>query len=127
MSFKDLNLIDNQAINGREEKFDTIEVDTKAIIDSWKISLFSFEWLTPDGKIRKPEQLPEAEREKYNIILNKYNNGEALERPILGIGVMNNIEIGSKRDIFLTLAANGAKTISVHIPWSNRNDFTPFT
>lgn len=120
------NLINNKSTHGREEKYDTVDVNLDAILKSWRMSLFSFEWLTPDGDIRTPDQLPEAEREKYNDTLAKYEDKEELERPILGIGVMDNIEIGSRREVLLTLATQGIKTLSVHIPWSNRDDFISY-
>ena len=121
-----LNLINNQSLAGREDKFNTVEIDLKIVLDSWKISLFSFEWLLPDGSIRTPDQLPEAEAEKYHEVLAQYQSGAPLERPILGIGVMDNIEIGSRRDILLTLMSQGVKTLSVHIPKSNAEDFTAY-
>lgn len=120
------NLINNRSTHGREEKYDVVEVNLDAILESWKISLFSFEWLTTDGHIRTPDQLPESERTKYDNVLSKYKDQEELERPILGIGVMDNVEIGSRRDVLLTLATQGIKTLSVHIPWSNRDDFAPY-
>lgn len=126
MSHQTLNFIDNKATIDRADKYETIEVNLKAVLDSWKISLFSFEWLMPDGSIRTPDQLPEAEQTKYHDVLAKYESGDALERPILGIGVMDNIEIGSRRDVLLTLKSQGVETLSVHIPKSNREDFTPY-
>ena len=93
---------------------------------SWKISLFSFEWLTPEGQIRKPSELPSKEQEKYQNILSAYSKGDELERPILGIGVMDNIEIGSRRDVLLTLAAQGIDRLEVHIRKQNHEDFIPY-
>lgn len=121
-----LNLVDNPSLKGREDKYDTIEVNLDAVLKSWKISLFSFEWLTPDGDIRTPEQLPEKEREKYEHALSLYHSGQAMERPILGIGIMDNIEIGSRRDVLLTLITQNIQTLSVHVPKSNKQDFTPY-
>ena len=56
MSQHTLNLIDNPSLKGREDKYRTLEVNLDEIIKSWKISLFSFEWLTPEGQIRSPAQ-----------------------------------------------------------------------
>lgn len=121
-----LNLVDNKSLAGREDKYDTVDVNLKAVLESWKISLFSFEWLNPDGSIRAPEQLPPNEAEKYNNVLNDLKNGNALERPVLGIGIMDNIEIGSRRDVLLTLMTQGVENLSVHIPKSNAKDFVPY-
>lgn len=126
MPHQPLKLIDNSSIAGRENSYETIDVNVKAVLASWKISLFSFEWLLPDGSIRVPEELPEAEKEKYHNVLSLYESGKELERPILGIGVMDNIEIGSRRDVFLTMTSQGFEHLSVHIPKVNKNDFTPY-
>lgn len=121
-----LNLVDNKSLAGREDKYDTVDVNLRAVLESWKISLFSFEWLNPDGSIRSPEQLPESEAAKYNNVLQDFKNGKELERPVLGIGIMDNVEIGSRRDVLLTLMTQGIENLSVHIPKSNAKDFAPY-
>lgn len=126
MPIPSLNLVDNASLHGREDKYDIIDVNLEKILEGWKISLFSFEWLLPDGSIRPPDKLPDAEREKYHAVLAAYESGEVLERPILGIGIMDNIEIGARRDVLLSLMSVGIKTLSVHIPKSAREDFAPY-
>ncbi len=126
MPIPSLNLVDNPSLQGREDKYELIDVNLSAILESWKISLFSFEWLMPDGSLRTPEKLPDAEREKYHAVLAAYESGETLERPILGIGIMDNIEIGARRDVLLSLMSAGVERLSVHIPKSAREDFTPY-
>ena len=119
-------LVNNVSIKGKEDKYQITEVNLKAVLEGWKISLFSFEWLLPDGSIRVPEELPEKEREKYHAVLASYESGNELERPVLGIGIMDNVEIGSRRDVLLTLCAQGLETLEVHIPIANKDDFTPY-
>jgi len=126
MSQVDIVLIDNPSLKGREDKYETVDINLSAVLQSWKISLFSFEWLLPDGNIRSESQLPEAEQRKYKVVLEAYQNGQELERPILGIGIMDNIEIGSRRDVLLTLYSQGIRNLSVHIPINAREDFTPY-
>lgn len=121
-----LQLTDSPAISGREAKYTTIRVDTAAVLKSWQKSLFSFEWLTPDGKIRKVDDLPLREHEKRIEIEKALKTGRPMERPVLGIGIMDNVEIGAGRAVFLTLAAAGHKQIEVHIPSGCRDDFNAF-
>ncbi len=52
--------------------------------------------------------------------------GEALPRPVLGIGILDNIEIGAAREVFYVIAGAGHKTLSVHIPRSNQGEFRPY-
>ena len=117
---------DNAAALAKPEAFASIEVDTAMILKSWKSSLYSFEWLTPDGAIKSLEELSGPEAAKRLNIESALDRGEAIEKPLLGIGMLDNVEIGSGRAQFLTLAARGLKSIPVHIPASNQKDFKPF-
>lgn len=108
------------------DKYVTLTVDARAVLDSWKGSLFSFEWLDAAGGILAPDDMPIREREKRLEVERSLTSGQILERPILGIGIMDNVEIGAGRAVFLTLAAMGHKTIPVCVPKSCVKDFKPF-
>ncbi len=126
MGTLDLQLIDNPVIKGREDRYKVVRVKTVPILTSWRTSLFSFEWLETDGSIRTLDNLPLHERDKRLKIEQSLKKGEALARPVLGIGIMDNVEIGAARDVFLTLAAQGVDVIEAHIPVSNTADFKKF-
>lgn len=126
MSISEITLINNPSIQGREDRYRLVRVDTAKTLKSWQKSLYSFEWLLPDGTIRPFADLPMKEHEKRAEIEAFLEKGSPIERPVLGIGIMDNIEIGAGRAVFLTLAANGHKMIEVHIPAGNDADFRPF-
>jgi hypothetical protein len=118
--------MENPALKGREANYVSISVDSPKVLSSWRESLFSFEWLHPDGRIKKPAELSETERAKRETVEKKLSSNQPIEKPVLGIGIMDNVEIGIGRAEFLTLAANGIRKIDVHIPKSNQGDFKPF-
>lgn len=118
--------IDNPAIHGREDRYASVLVRVDAILESWRLSLFSYEWILPDGRIRQPAELSPGEQSRRATIESALNNGKAIEKPVLGIGLMDNVEIGSGRAVFLTLAAHGCKTLPVHVPKSSIKEFDPF-
>jgi hypothetical protein len=126
MATLDTHFTDSPSIKGREDRYMVVRVRADAILKNWRSSLFSFEWLNPDGSIRTLDELPMHERDKRVKIEKKMAGGETFDRPVLGIGIMDNVEIGAGRDIFLTLAAKGFKDIEVHIPVSNSKDFKQF-
>ncbi len=126
MPTQTLSFTDSSALKGREGKYRAVQVNASAVIKSWKLSLFSFEWLTPEGAIRPLNELPMREREKRMAVEQMLKSGKTLERPVLGIGLMENVEIGSGKDIFLTLAAAGHDRIPVHIPISCEDEFRKF-
>jgi len=121
-----LQFTDNPSLKGREDRYAVVRVDTAAVLKSWRKSLFSFEWLASGGEIRGIDDLPLHERDKRLKIEKAMKQGEPLGRPVLGIGMLDNVEIGAGRDVFLTLAASGARDIEVHIPVSCQKDFKPF-
>ncbi len=121
-----LHFVDHGSLKGREDRYTVARVNTAAILKSWKASLFSFEWLTPEGGLRSLDELPLHERDKRLKVEKHLAHGDALERPVLGIGILDNVEIGAGRDVFMTLAAQGLKDIEVHIPLSAQKDFAAF-
>lgn len=121
-----LSFIDNPAIKGREKNYAEVTVSIPKIVQSWRESLFSYEWMMPDGRIKARDELPEGERPKRDAAEKAIESGGPLEKPVLGIGLLENVEIGTGRAILLTLAAHGVKTMPVHIPASHKDEFKPF-
>ena len=126
MSVMSLHFADHISLKGREDRYAVVRVDTVAILKSWRQSLFAFEWLTPEGDLRTIDDLPLHERDKRLKVEKHLKAGDPLQRPVLGIGILDNVEIGAGRDVFLTLAAHGIKDVEVHIPLSSQKDFNSF-
>jgi hypothetical protein len=121
-----LKFIPNKTIEMARGNFVDVNVNTAKVIESWRDSIFSFEWLEPDGTIKSLSALPAREQPKRQAVEAQIKNNQTLETPILGIGISDNVEIGSGRAVFLTLATLGYETLPVHIPKSNETDFKPF-
>ena len=96
------------------------------VLASWTDSLFAHEWLTRDGQPKSIDQLSDAAREKREMAETLFSKGDALERPVLGLGIMDNLEIGAGKDVLITLAAHHIDQVSVHIPTSHIDDFKIF-
>ena len=117
---------DNEAVKDSPNKYETVTVSAANVIKSWKASLFSYEWLLPDGRIKDLKELPQSEQAKREEIETLLKRNSPLERPILGIGLLENIEIGANKEVFLTLCAHNVPHIEVHIPKNHKEDFTDF-
>jgi hypothetical protein len=126
MTVQTLSFTDSPAILGREDRYAQVRVKTAAVLESWRGSLFSFEWLDAKGALRGLDDLPLHERDKRLKIERALQAGEPLARPVLGIGILDNVEIGAGRDVFLTLAAHGMEAIEVYIPAANAREFKKF-
>lgn len=120
------SFMDNPAIKGREDKFLSLEVAIAPLIASWKESLFAYEWLKPDGSLKKLSELSETNREKRLQVEAALKEGKSLPKPVLGLGITDSVEIGSGKDVLLTLASLTHPTLQVHIPKSHADDFKLF-
>jgi hypothetical protein len=121
-----ISFITNPAIKGREDKFVTLKIAVEPVVKSWKHSLFAHEWVKPDGTLKSPHELSDANRAKRLRVEERLKKGEALECPVLGLGVTDEVEIGSGRDVLLTLADHEVAVIEVHVPKSHSDDFRAF-
>ncbi|MBX2834217.1 MAG: hypothetical protein KTR28_04505 [Micavibrio sp.] len=120
------NFVDFQGVSNAPERYVSMDVDTKKVLESWKKSLFSFEWLDGDGNFKDVSALKPIDAQRFNEVHEALKAGKPLEKPVLGLGVMDNVEIGVGREIFLTLAALGVGVISVHILRSHEKDFQAY-
>lgn len=113
-----IKFIDSQSVLARPEFFERIEVDLGQVLQSWQLSLFSYEWLERDGSVKAIGELNERDQEKRAMVEAALASGDALEIPVLGIGLQDNVEIGSGKAIICTLAAHGVESIPAHVPKS---------
>lgn len=119
-------LTDNKSALKDPAKFMTVSLALQCVVESYRQSLFSFEWLNGDGEVRTQSELEDTQKSKYDSVYAAYKTGIALERPVLGIGIGDNIEIGSRRDVLLTLYSLGVRKLDVHVPKSCADDFAQF-
>ena len=118
--------IDNPCLKGREDKFIVQDVKVSPILASWRESLFAHEWLDEEGLIKPAHKMSDKVLVRREIIEKEITGKSTLPRPVLGIGVLDNVEIGTGKDLFLCLAALGMNAIPVHIPKSHEKDFRIF-
>lgn len=117
---------ENPSVKLRNQPYETIEVDLEKVLKSWKASLYSFEWLDQDGKIKPVAELKEADQKRRRQIEARIEKGMPLEMPILGIGMLDNVEIGVGKAVLLTAAAMGTKTMPVHVASVHLDDFKAY-
>ncbi len=119
-------LEDRKSLAGQEKQYVVVPVSAYKVVQDWRKSLFSYEWLDREGNIRSLTDLKDSDRAKREAVEKALSMGSMLKRPVLGIGINDNVEIGAGKDVFLTLAANGYDPIPVHIHASNKDLFEGF-
>jgi len=123
MNTPEITFKDSKAAQSRPEFYIPVNLNVSAVLKSWQLSVFSFEWLEKDASLKSMDKLKESDQEKRETIEATIKAGEPLDKPVLGIGIQDNVEIGSGKVVLCTLAAHGIKTIPAHIPKSNESDF----
>jgi hypothetical protein len=121
-----VTFIDNPLIAAKAASYESIVVDTALVLESWRMSLMSHEWLDKNGAIKATKDLKPDYQTQQQGVLSAIKNASAIAKPVLGIGIYENVEIGIGRDVFLTLASLGMAQIPVHIPASMAKEFKPF-
>lgn len=119
--------VDNAVARARPDQYAEILVDAGKVLKDWKASLLAHELLDKNGFVKDDDDLSESRLEKREVIRARLKAGEALEKPVLGIGLFDNVEIGSGSDIVATLVMEGIIHIPVHIRASQVQDFKAFT
>lgn len=127
MTADTITFTDNPAIESRMERYVTLKLSTAHVLAGWRSSLMAHEWLDQNGHVRKPDTLNMLDRDKVLKAERILDGGGSLPRPVLGIGIFDNIEIGAGRDIFCLLVLKGARTIEAHVPRSNEKEFKAFS
>ena len=117
---------DNKVAVKDPDKYVLVEVIVEKVLHSWKDSILSFEFLNTDGSLRMERELSPKNQERRGVVENKIRDKKVVEHPILGIGLMDNIEIGSGRDVFMTLAGQGYSTLPVHIRIAQKDEFKAY-
>jgi hypothetical protein len=123
MTLKNITFIDN---SGAKNGFIKVHLDSQAVLKSWRKSVYSYEWLDSNGVIKPLELLKPSEYDKRKSVESSIQEGHPLTTPILGIGIMDNIEIGSARAEILTCIDLGYEIIPAHIPQSQEKEFKKF-
>lgn len=102
-----------------------IIVDLNRVVESWQKSILAYEWLEK-GRVRTDETLKPNRLERRIAVREALASGEPLEHPVLGIGMFDNIEVGSGADLLATLCVDGVRTYPVYVRAGQVDEFEPF-
>jgi len=121
-----IDFISRASVKNNQAVYTDINVDVSKILESWKLSVFAHHWLTSDGAIKDVVDLSDKNKERRTAAEQLIADGKPLEKPILGIGIYDNIEIGAGTAELCVATLHNIKTIPVHIRTTNLDDFKPY-
>lgn len=106
---------DHPSVGANKDAYIDGILDLTKALPSWRQSLLAHKWLTADGAAKPSETLGAEQKAKYDEYESALQNGVPLPKPIIGIGMVDNIEVGSGAAVVLLMAHKGAGTLPVHI------------
>jgi hypothetical protein len=121
-----IDFITRASIKDNQAAYSDIDVDLTKVLESWQQAVFAHHWINSDGKVKDIVEQSDKNQERRKSIEEAINKGEPIEKPILGIGIYDNIEVGSGTAELCIAALNNIKTLPVHIRTTNLDDFKPF-
>ena len=113
---QDFKWVSSQSVKDHPNPYTVLTVDISKIVKSWRQSIIAHEWLDQGTHFRDVEHLSFHLRRQWEETLANIESGQDLERPILGIGIIDNVEIGTNRAIISVARTLGWKTIEVVVP-----------
>lgn len=107
--------MDHPSVSANPEAYGNATLNIAAALPSWSQSLIAYKWLDSTGIPKDPGALADEQATQRADILAILERGDALPKPIIGLGMFDNLEVGSGAGIVATLAALGEVTIPVHV------------
>lgn len=107
------------------DKYIVMQLDLQKTIESWAMSIVAHEWLK-SGTFKPHEDLQDHLQGEWTTILESAKATKTFVRPILGIGVLDNVEVGTNRAVLSVANHLDLGSIEVMIPRSMVNLFEEF-
>ena len=123
--YNNFKWVSSQAVQDHPNPYTVLVVDLKKIVESWRHSIVAHEWLD-DGEFKKVAYLNFHLRTQWGETMAKIEAGYDIERPIMGLGIHDNIEIGTNRPILSVADHLGWDSIEVVVPESMADLFKEF-
>ena len=94
-----------------------VEADVKLmpLLAAWRNSIVASEWIM-NGHPKQPDQLHDIPKEQYARVLSDLETGRPLDKPLLGLGLFDNLEVVTGRAVVYAALTNGFDSLPVQMP-----------
>jgi hypothetical protein len=113
---------DHEVVQKSPQDYSEIVVSPTHILKCWETSMFACEVLDKQGNIKQQDDMEPSTLKRYIDCLEIIKRGEETPKPILGYGIMDNIEIGVGREIVLAAKTLDINEIPVNIRKAQAED-----
>lgn len=109
------NFCNHIIVDKNPDDYTEIVTSPAAIFDTWRLSFFAHELLRQDGSVKNESELDGNTLQKFIAASEALKRGEAIEKPVLGIGLNDGIEIGIGREIVAAAYHAGEQEITASV------------
>lgn len=106
---------DHIVVQKNPEDYTEMVLTPSQIFDAWKSSMFAHELIAKDGTIMGENALKGPSLQKYIAAYESLKRDEAVEKPVLGIGLFDGIEIGIGREIIAAAYHLNITDLPIHV------------
>jgi hypothetical protein len=117
---------DHEIVQKDPEKYIEMECRPSDILKAWSLSSHAHELLDKQGEVLDKSVMNDVTLAKYITACDALKKGEAIAKPVIGIGIMDNLEIGIGREIIAAACVMGIDQILTHVRKAQHNEIRKF-
>lgn len=106
---------DHEIVQKSPSDYGEMTVSPAIILQAWSHSMFAHEILDPNGNVKPDDALAEATLDLLLRAQDALKRGEPIAKPVLGVGIMDNVEIGIGREIVAAAYRLEIPSLPVHV------------
>ena len=114
--------IDHEIVRRTPNDYTEMQLHPDKILKAWALSLFAHEVLEKNGAVKTEDKMSDTTLEKFISARHAFEKGEEVTKPVIGVGIMDNIEIGIGREIVAAAKIMSLTEIPVIIRKSQLSD-----
>ena len=113
---------DHEVVQRTPSDYCEMTLRPEIILKAWSVSIFAHELLNKDGSIKKDNEMTAPTLEKYIHAVEAFKRNEIVSKPIIGVGIMDNIEIGIGREIIAAAKNLSINAIPINVRKAQEKD-----
>lgn len=106
---------DHEIVQKSPDDYVELTVSPRTILKAWSLSMFAHELLNKDGMVKDKADIRDETLQRYVAAEESLKRGEDIAKPIIGIGIMDGIEIGIGREIIAVADVMSITDIPIHV------------
>lgn len=122
MAITNMDFYNHEIINKDPDKYCEILLPPESILSAWSHSLNCYDYLDKAGHIKAEETMDSQSLKKFLSAFDCFKRGEPTAKPVIGIGIMDTVEIGIGAEIIVAATAFKYPLLPVHVRKAQESD-----